>query len=139
MNARHIASHNRFVRCCNRVKEIYTLAVIRHYTSEKVADKLSRLYLSNDYLKLTHYYRGYLAGLRDTRDADIWRTHVMWMLGPASGPIRIAYSEWTEEMSLLSRKPGQLYGGHFWLGADGKPSGDAYTTYAPINNAEGTK
>lgn len=125
--------YNRAERVKSRLQAIFSEAIAFHHTADQILSKLTALYATEDYRRLTAYYSGYVTGLREGLNQDIWRNHVAWCLGPASGPIRQTPSEWTLEMSNLCRLPGQLYGGHYWTDDKGIATEHLYTEYKPIN------
>jgi hypothetical protein len=124
---------NRCKRVETHLQSIYSQVIAYRLTHEQLLNKLSELYQTTDYKKLTPYYQGYVSGLRKGLNDDIWRNHLAWCLGPASGPTRDTSQPWTEEMSTLCRLPGQLYGGHYWTDDDGKPTDKLFTEYKPTN------
>lgn len=133
-SSRQTTNYNRFTRVKAKVGDIYSRAIAYRLPSDKTTDELKALYGSDDYKRLPQYYKGFIQGLQEGLSADIWRNHVVWMLGPSTGPTRVAHTEWTEEMSRLCRLPGQLYGGHFWTNDDGTPALDRpYTDYHATN------
>jgi hypothetical protein len=112
----------------DRIATAYRRAMSEYWADEQLRDHaIIRIVKHPDYARLTIAQREYLRGYRDALQIAVWRS-VEWRLGPASGPTRIALSPWTDEMSALSRQPGELYGGHYWIGTD-----RVYTAYAPIN------
>lgn len=134
MSARQTMNYNRFLRVKSRINNIHSQAVAYRLPHDKTSDALQALYASDDYKRLPQYYKGFIQGLQDGLSADIWRNHVVWMLGPSTGPTRQAHTEWTDEMSTLCRLPGQLYGGHFWTDDNGQPALDRpYTEYKCTN------
>lgn len=134
---RQTTQYNHYLRVRNGLQSIYAQAIAFRWTHATILEKRSALFATNSYKRLTVYYTGYMAGLDDGLMADIWRNHIAWCLGPSTGPTRQAHTEWTEEMSALCRIPGALYGGHFWLNDDDKPTDKAFTDYA-CTNAERT-
>lgn len=126
-------SYNRGERIKARILDVYARARAFRLHSDTIRDLLTPIYQSADYRKLTQWQRGYVAGLIDGNRNELWNRHVVWMLGPASGPIRVAGTEWTDQMSRLSRLPGELYGGHFWLDDNGQPTDRPFTDYKPTN------
>lgn len=126
-------SYNRGERVKAKVKDIFARAIAFHFSADKLTAELAAVWHSADYLRLTAYQRGYIQGLVDELRADIWRNHVIWMLGPSTGPSRVVHSEWTEEMSTLCRLPGQLFGGHFWTDDSGRPTDHVFTEYKATN------
>jgi len=134
MSSRYVTTeYNRHRRIVGRLNDIYARAIAFRVTHARILEEMSALYTLPDYKRLTTYYLGYIAGLQAGLDADIWRNHIVWMLGPASGPTRVVHSEWTAEMSTLCRIPGALYGGHFWTDDGGKPTDKVFTDYKPTN------
>jgi hypothetical protein len=130
---RQTTQYNHWLNIKNGLSSIYSQAIAYRLSHDRIVEKLSALYLTNSYKRLTVYHLGYARGLNDGYMADIWQNHVVWMLGPASGPTRIVHAAWTEEMSVLCRIPGALYGGHFWTDDDGKPTDRVFTDYKPTN------
>ena len=112
-----------------RISGIYMRVHIYHLSHDRQMEILTaELYNHPDWKRLTRYELGYLRGLMDAKQNELWNA-VIWRLGPSSGPTRDVHTEWTEEMSALCRIPGALYGGHFWKD---KPD-IAYTPYACTN------
>lgn len=112
----------------SRIQSVFSETRAYQLTSDQQLARITeRVYRHPDYSRLTRYERGYLRGVQDTLQTQLWQD-VVWMLGPATGPTREALTEWTEEMSVLCRKPGELFGGHFWKGTD-----KTYTDYKATN------
>jgi hypothetical protein len=134
--------YNRFKRVENRLKDVYARTVAFKLPHAQQIELLKVVYASPDYVRLTAYYRGYVAGVAHDRSEAIWDDHLVYMLGPAAGATRQVHTEWTEEMSQLCRVPGALWAGHYWKGADGAADlAHPYTPYAASNAsiARGTK
>lgn len=130
---RQTTNYNHFLAVQTSLNSLYSQAIAFRLTHARILEQRSEIYASNSYRRLTTYYRGYIAGLDAGLMADIWRNHVIWMLGPASGPTRQVHTVWTEEMSTLSREKGSLYGGHYWTDDDGNPTDKVFTNYEVIN------
>lgn len=124
--------YNRVERVKAAVRDVHARAIAFHVSADRLSEMTTDIYRSDDYKKLTAYDRGYVRGQVDMLRQDIWQNHVVWMLGPATGPTRQVHTKWTEEMSTLCRQPGKLCGGHFWL-KDGQPTTDIFTEYKPTN------
>lgn len=127
--------YRRSQRVISRLQSIYSSVIAYRLPHTSLLEKLAELYQSSDYKRLTPYYRGYVAGLQSGLDADISRNHLVWMLGPSTGPTHNTHTDpWDDEMSRLCRLPGQLYGAHFWTDDDGKPCTDRpFGEYKPTN------
>ena len=112
-----------------RIADVFSRVRIFHLTHDKQVELMAEsIYKHPDFKRLTRYEVGYLRGLQDAMQSALWQD-VIWRLGPSSGPVRDVHSEWTDEMSELSRTPGALYGGHFWKDAPDT----IYTAYACTN------
>jgi hypothetical protein len=133
---RQTTQYNHWQRAKSALSDLYMSAKIYRLTHAQILERRSKLFESNSYRRLTTYYVGYMRGLDDAYMADIWRNHVVWMLGPKSGPTRQVHTEWTEEMSTLCRTPGALFGGHYWTDDSGKPTDKVFTEYACTNAAK---
>lgn len=130
---RQTTNYNRYERVRRQLADVYARAHAYHLSHDRILALRDPILKSNDYRRLTTYYRGYIAGLQDGWMRECW-TKVVWRLGPASGPTRTAIRDaWTEEMSELSRRPGELYGGHYWLTDAGEITDKEFTAYAVIN------
>lgn len=125
--------YNRLERVKGKVRSIYSQAIAFRQTCDHVTTKMGEVWMSPDFRKLPAYERGYVRGMAEELRNDVWRNHVVWMLGPMSGPTRQANTAWTEEMSELSRTPGALYGGHFWIDDEGNPTDKEWTEYKATN------
>lgn len=130
---RQTTQYNHFTAVKSQLGSIFSQAVAYRLSHARILEKLSELYQTNSYQRLTTYYHGYIRGLEDGYMADIWRNHVVWMLGPSTGPTRRVHAEWTEEMSILCRQPGQLFGGHYWTDDKGEPTDKLFTEYKATN------
>lgn len=134
MSSKYVTTqYNHFVRVKSHINSIYSQAVAYRLSHSQILDKLAEMRATNSYKRLSSYYVGYIAGLGDGLMADIWRNHIVWMLGPSTGPTRRVHTEWTEEMSTLCRQPGKLYGGHFWTDDKGEPTDKVFTEYKATN------
>lgn len=83
-----------------------------------LADLTRSIYDDPQYAKLPQIYRFALSEISGQWLSRIHELHLVWQLGPESGPIRSAGDEWTPEMSELSRTPGALFGSHYWKDSD---------------------
>ena len=134
MSSKHATTeYNRFQRVRGAVGNAYSLTIAFQSTHTALLDKLTAIYNSADYKKLSNYYRGYIAGIVDSLSAEISRNYLAWCLGPSTGWTRNSAEPWNEEMSTLCRLPGQLYGGHFWTDDKGQPTQKAFNGYTCIN------
>lgn len=125
--------YNRFLRVKAAANDVYSQVLAYQLTHTQQLEMMTAsVYTTKDYKRLTPYWRGYIAGMVDSLSAAISARQV-WRLGPASGPVTRADGEWTPELSALSRTPGALYGGHFWVDRDGKPTDKAFDGYKVIN------
>ena len=107
-------NYNRFRAFRIRVNDVFSRVHRFHLSHDEQLALLTKyVYEHPDYKRLTQYELGYLRGLIDTKQNEVWNA-VIWRLGPSTGPTRDAMSTWTDEMSTLCRIPGALYGGHFW-------------------------
>lgn len=114
------------------IDSVYRAAVHGHWTHTRILAELGdHLYRHVRYGRLTIRDREYLRGYTFAHAHVISERHLVWRLGPASGPcaedVQGTWNE-TTPFSELCRIPGALYGAHFWRGTD-QPFGE----YKPTN------